>query len=619
MIYGLSLVSAQPADTPTEEIPPAIQQWLDQALAESKVKELVDYESPAFFSNDTARLVGYLKGYDPRAGFSTGIIYAENVLTRESHPIVVEIYEDGRFEAQIPMRHSIYTGMFINRRPIPFYLEPGQTLSMVIDWAEFLAADRQRNIRYEFHKMVYAGPLARINDELLKTKPTFPDYSALKGKIQQMTPADFKREQVAAWKEAAAQLEAQFAQQALLPQTKTLQRTELMLSYSNYLFDFMMNRRFAATKDSTNEILKVPADDHYYDFLQELPLDRQTIVVPLSFSTFINRFEYCDLFMESSRVVNELTQPKRSLNSFLFEQLNLTPSKEDQEFLALEQSLKTRLNQPDLTDSAQRALLKHYMEKSKAFTTRYVDEVEMYTNEYIKTLPTMSPGAKETIRWQAKDSLLQKKLKLPLNFTYAVAKVRSLASTFEQQLSKNKDDARVFLTTLENGMDHPFLLSEAERIFQASFPDTPKQAYELPEEKGTTVFRKLITPHKGKFIFVDFWATSCGPCIAYIKRHKETRATYKNHPDFEFVFVTSERESPQKSYENFIAEQDLQYTHRLSDDDFHLLRQLFKFNGIPRYVLIDPDGKVLNDDFPMHNFEQELNAILNTKKPVSGT
>src|SRR5690606_21020673 len=125
---------------------------------------------PAFFSNDTARLVGYLKGYDPRAGFSTGIIYAENVLTRESHPIVVEIYEDGRFEAQIPMRHSIYTGMFINRRPIPFYLEPGQTLSMVIDWAEFLAADRQRNIRYEFHKMVYAGPLARINDELLKTK-----------------------------------------------------------------------------------------------------------------------------------------------------------------------------------------------------------------------------------------------------------------------------------------------------------------------------------------------------------------------------------------------------------------------------------------------------------------
>ncbi|MNL75708.1 hypothetical protein D3C87_2015640 [compost metagenome] len=36
------------------------------------------------------------------------------------------------------------------------------------------------------------------------------------------------------------------------------------------------------------------------------------------------------------------------------------------------------------------------------------------------------------------------------------------------------------------------------------------------------------------------------------------------------------------------------------------LRELFKFNGIPRYVLMDPDGRVRNDDFPMHNWKSEL-------------
>jgi len=41
---------------------------------------------------------------------------------------------------------------------------------------------------------------------------------------------------------------------------------------------------------------------------------------------------------------------------------------------------------------------------------------------------------------------------------------------------------------------------------------------------------------------------------------------------------------------------------------------LFKFNGIPRYIVINKEGKVWNDDFQMHNFEFELPKYL-TKQP----
>ena len=45
---------------------------------------------------------------------------------------------------------------------------------------------------------------------------------------------------------------------------------------------------------------------------------------------------------------------------------------------------------------------------------------------------------------------------------------------------------------------------------------------------------------------------------------------------------------------------------RLPEDEYNYLRQLFKFNGIPRYVMLDRDGNVVDDNFPGHNAEYEI-------------
>lgn len=618
VIFGLSLTQSQPLAAQTTEIPKPVQRWIEEALAESNVKEPVVYGTDAFFSRDTARLVGYIKGYDPRAGFSTGMIYAGNDLTREDHPMVVDVYEDGRFEARIPMLHPIHTYVAFERRVIPFYIEPGQTLSMVLDWQELLEADRMRNRPYKFKLMVFGGPLAQLNDELRQWGIPHPDYLALEEKKKHITPADFKREQMLIWEEAAASLAVQLAQQNLLPNTKALLRSELSMSHARQLFEFLSGRGYYAQQDPTNDILKAPVGDDYYDFLQKLQLDDPILLATRDFSTFINRFEYCDVFNKVDRQINAMGQPGKSWQSFLFEELGLSPSEEDQEFLALDQSIFTSINNGGMTDAAQQELLKRHQEKAGPFFERYAEQMKAYHDKYIATLQPVTPGLRATAQWHIKDSLLQHNLGLEPSFAYEVAKIRSLAYTFENQFAGQKDNARVFLTELENGISHPFLLSEAERLFHAAYPDQPKQAYELPEGRGTALFKQLTDPHKGKFVFVDFWATTCGPCIASIKQHKQTREKYRNNPDFEFVFITSTNESPQQSYDDFIAEQELAYTHRLSADDFRLLRQLFKFNGIPRYVVIDPDGRVLNDDFPMHNFLHELKRILASRATVAG-
>ena len=66
----------------------------------------------------------------------------------------------------------------------------------------------------------------------------------------------------------------------------------------------------------------------------------------------------------------------------------------------------------------------------------------------------------------------------------------------------------------------------------------------------------------------------------------------------------------QKTYDSFVKEQELKNLYRLSTDKYNYLRQLFKFNGIPRYVVIDKNGDVIDGDFPMHNFDVLLEDIL---------
>jgi hypothetical protein len=62
-----------------------------------------------------------------------------------------------------------------------------------------------------------------------------------------------------------------------------------------------------------------------------------------------------------------------------------------------------------------------------------------------------------------------------------------------------------------------------------------------------------------------------------------------------------------------VEEQSLKNIYSLSVDDFNYLRQLFKFNGIPRYVVIDKEGNVIYDNFPIRNFEPFLENIMPKK------
>ena len=535
-IFGLSLNPTQTETNKEAEISPKINKWLTEQLEKAPKTAMPDYELATFFNEKPARLIGYIKGYDQRAGFATGIVYAQNDLTNEDFPIVINIESDGRFEAEIPLPMPKHTNAkFNNQYLVPFYIEPGQTLCMILDWNEFLTYDRHRNILYQFNQIEFRGSLASINKELMAYPTSQFNYNEYDKKRKTMAPLDFKADQLAYYQKELARLENYLKKQSLSAKAQTLLRNKVMLESANNLFNYTLSREHYSQQDSTNETLKMPIPKNYYDFLNALPLNNPSILVPDEFGEFINRFEFCKPFNKAESKYYEHSfenqkKPEKNLLQY-FDEENITISEEERQFLTL--STKDKLTDDD------RSQLEQMKEIIETFNKKHQNQIQKYADKYVSHLQVDQTQRKIDI-WNIKDSILTNTLGLQPNMMYEIAKTRSLGYAFKNTESREK--ASEYWDFLKQGIKTPYLTKSGDALFNKSFPASAKSlAKPLPDEPGTEVFRKIIDRYKGKILFVDFWATTCGPCVHSIKNMKEIREKYIDNPDFEFVFITDDR------------------------------------------------------------------------------
>ncbi len=118
--------------------------------------------------------------------------------------------------------------------------------------------------------------------------------------------------------------------------------------------------------------------------------------------------------------------------------------------------------------------------------------------------------------------------------------------------------------------------------------------YTLPDCEATVILRKITDNYKGKYVYLDFWATFCAPCRTGIEQSKVWREELRNNPDFEFVYITSDKNSPKTTYEEYVAQHlNGAECYRISEEDYKKLTVLFKFSSIPHHEALDPNGNVL--------------------------
>ena len=111
---------------------------------------------------------------------------------------------------------------------------------------------------------------------------------------------------------------------------------------------------------------------------------------------------------------------------------------------------------------------------------------------------------------------------------------------------------------------------------------------------GTTSLDDL----KGKYVYIDVWATWCGPCKAEIPFLKEVEKSYHGK-NIEFVSLSVDRPDAYDAWRNMIKEKELGGIQLLADKNFDSqFVQDYLIKGIPRFILIDPNGDIVNSNAP---------------------
>ncbi|WP_404842682.1 TlpA disulfide reductase family protein [Colwellia sp. Bg11-12] len=125
-------------------------------------------------------------------------------------------------------------------------------------------------------------------------------------------------------------------------------------------------------------------------------------------------------------------------------------------------------------------------------------------------------------------------------------------------------------------------------------------------------FETLISSHKGKVIYLDFWASWCGPCRKSFPWMNNIQDKYQQQG---LVIISVNVDNNKALADKFLAEIPANFTV-FYDPKGKVARQ-FKLKGMPSSYIIDRSGKVVSPHVGFSQskktkYEQELIALLNT-------
>jgi len=117
--------------------------------------------------------------------------------------------------------------------------------------------------------------------------------------------------------------------------------------------------------------------------------------------------------------------------------------------------------------------------------------------------------------------------------------------------------------------------------------------FEYENHKGG---KTKLSDLKGKYVYIDIWATWCMPCLGEIPYLQKIEEKYKGK-NIEFVSISVDVEKDYEKWKNMVTDKQLGGIQLIADKNWNSdFVTTYGINAIPRFILIDPQGNFISSD-----------------------
>lgn len=601
-----------------------------------KLENDAPYLESDIFKIDSTTYSGVIRNYSSELSKEkTGMIYVNNIFTGNQESYLVKIKDDGRFSVKFPMFYPQEVFVKLPGYNASVFFEPGKETWQLINSGSP-------------NDVFFAGDLAEINSGLasLKNIHNYNGYNKLHRSIEKIALQEYKDACIKIYNSEIAKFDEAIKTRFLSKKVNQVMR--LKLDYNFY--GRVLSYDIYSKRGKEPEI-----DSAYVSFLTPEILKNKTAVLTSEYSSFINRLRFCEPFnafknlsvthpqgialaeMLKSKDIT-ITQEEQALinGQIKFNKENAVAIKKQADFntnnkavlqsfnkkfskiyLKLTEVERKAISNSDglnidaiiayakplditfsddeiatqnalknlLTEKEQENYNNFYtserINKNQAFSKKYSNEVKEYTKGEFQRQRIENTIAlfEEEESWMS-DLFIMQTISAPI-----VEQLSPLSNPELEHVSKY----------IETPFVQNFLVYENERGLAKIEHNKNATGYVVNKTSNTEadqVFDAITEKYKGKVIFVDFWATWCGPCRSGMKKMKPMKEELKDEAVV-FVYITNQS-SPETAYNNMIPEIKGEH-YRVSNDEWNYLKIKFNITGIPHYTLVDKEGTVVKE------------------------